>query len=360
MTLQDFYAGKRVLVTGHTGFKGGWLTLMLHRLGATVAGIALEPRTTDDFYAVNRLDALCESHLADLADVETVKEIITRFRPDLVFHLAAQPLVRYSYSDPLETFRTNALGTAHVLDAVRHLPGKCAVVAITTDKVYENTGGITPYAETDRLGGKDAYSASKACAELVAASYRHSFFNPATVNSHGKALATARAGNVIGGGDWSPDRLIPDIVRALRDGTEVVLRHPGAVRPWQHVLDPLMGYLLLGQKLADDPEMHGGGWNFGPLQAEAFTVEEITRAAIAALGHGSYRIQADPGAPHEEMVLQLDSSRAHSMLGWTPLLDIHDSIKLTLGWYNRLLTDRTSILDFSIQMTDEYLSRACP
>ncbi|RZK32381.1 MAG: CDP-glucose 4,6-dehydratase, partial [Hymenobacter sp.] len=259
------YAGKRVFLTGHTGFKGAWLLAWLHELGATVRGYALAPQTTPSLYEVIGGEALCEkSVIADLRQRDLLTQEVVDFQPDFVFHLAAQPLVRLSYDIPAETFEVNALGTAYMLEAVRQLEKPCTVVLITTDKVYENKEWVYPYRETDRLGGYDPYSASKACTELVINSYVQSFFNKADYARHQKAIAVGRAGNVIGGGDWALDRIVPDIVRAVQAGQPVQLRNPAAVRPWQHVLEPLGGYLLLGAKLSQDAARYAGAWNFGP------------------------------------------------------------------------------------------------
>ncbi len=260
-----FYNKKKILVTGHTGFKGSWLTLFLNELNADIMGISLPPKTAEDFFVVNKLDKLCDSHILDITNFLSVQKKITQFQPDLIFHLAAQPLVRYSYLHPLETFQTNVMGTANILEAVKNIQSPCAIVVITTDKVYQNKEWNYPYRENDRLGGKDPYSASKACVEMLISSYQNSFFNPKDFGVHHKALATARAGNVIGGGDWSEDRLVPDIIRAIKNNSEIIVRNPEAVRPWQHILEAASGYLLLGEKLYQDPIKYSGAWNFGVI-----------------------------------------------------------------------------------------------
>jgi CDP-glucose 4,6-dehydratase len=358
MILNDFYAYKKVLITGHTGFKGSWLTLFLHQLGARVTGIALAPKTEDDFYVVNGLDKLCDSNIFDISDFQSVQKIVTATQPDLVFHLAAQPLVRYSYNHPLETFQTNVMGTANILEAVKNIKSRCAVVVITTDKVYENPESHQPFREPDRLGGNDPYSASKASSELAVSSFRHAFFNPAKVEIHQKGIATARAGNVIGGGDWSDDRLIPDLVKAIRNDREIIIRNPEAVRPWQHVLEPLYGYLMLGAKLYDDPVNFGGAWNFGPFPGEILRVEDVVKTAISILNKGSYTIKQDPEAVHEATLLRLDISKALNHLSWEPRLTTQEAISLTLNWYDKLLTDRTAVYDYSVQSIEEYLKLA--
>jgi len=355
MIISDFYKDRKVLITGHTGFKGSWLTLLLDQLGARVMGISLEPKTTRDFFVVNQLDKCCVSHIINISDFQSVQEKITGFQPDLIFHLAAQPLVRYSYIDPLETFRTNVIGTANILEAAKSITGKCAIVVITTDKVYENNETHQPYRETDRLGGKDPYSASKTCSEMVVSSFCHSFFHPEKFETHQKAIASARAGNVIGGGDWSGDRLIPDIVKAIHKGSEIIIRNPEAIRPWQHVLEPLYGYLLLGAQLYDNPEKYTGAWNFGPFPDEVLSVEEVVISAIKVLETGSYRIVKDPDAPHESTILRLDISRALNILHWKPRLTTNDAISWTLNWYKELNESKQAIIDYSINSIRDYL-----
>ncbi len=286
---KEFFRNKRILITGHTGFKGSWLTMLLSQFGAHVMGIALPPKHAEDFFVVNQVDKLCDSQIGDITDYQSIQKKIAQFQPDLIFHLAAQPLVRYSYYNPLETWQTNVMGTANVLEAARHIQSKCAIVVITTDKVYQNNEWYYPYRESDRLGGKDPYSASKSGAELVVASYQHSFFHPQKFQEHQKAIATARAGNVIGGGDWSEDRLVPDIVKAIRKATDIVIRNPEAVRPWQHVLDPLYGPFVGRYSLYNEAEQFTGAWNFGPYPEEVLQVKEVVKKAIAVLGQGNYQ-----------------------------------------------------------------------
>lgn len=341
MKLQAEYHGKRVFLTGHTGFKGAWLLQWLHLLGAQVKGYALMP-ATDDLYNLIEGDSLCQSVIADLRDNTRLEKEILDFQPDFVFHLAAQPLVRLSYEIPAETFMVNAVGTAYVLDAVRKLTKPCTIVLITTDKVYENREWVYPYRETDRLGGYDPYSASKACAELVINSYVQSFFNPANFAHHQKGVASARAGNVIGGGDWAKDRIIPDIVRALRNGQTVTVRNPQAVRPWQHVLEPLGGYLLLGAKLAADPLHYSSAWNFGPQAEDNKTVGDLVSMAIDAWGSGEHESLSLTGQPHEAGLLKLDINKAVTGLGWLPKYAAVEAIKKTLAWYKNYEMDKTS------------------
>lgn len=357
MIFNDFYRNKKILITGHTGFKGSWLTLFLNNLGAIICGISLAPKTPEDFFVVNHLDKLCDSNIFDITNYKLIHKKVTEFQPDLIFHLAAQPLVRYSYSNPLETYQTNVIGTANLLESLRFISKECAVVVITTDKVYENQECHHPYSESDRLGGKDPYSSSKSCSELVVSSFRNSFFHPDKFEIHQKAIATARAGNVIGGGDWSDDRLIPDIVKAINRGLEVVIRNPEAIRPWQHVLDPLYGYLLLGFHLYNEPTKYTGAWNFGPPPEEVLKVEEVVKTAIRILGKGIYRIEKQKDAPHEATLLKLDISKALNELYWTPLLKTEEAISLTLDWYKELAVNETQIAEYSVKMLQEYMDK---
>jgi CDP-glucose 4,6-dehydratase len=331
--LRETYAGKKVFLTGHTGFKGSWLLYWLHLLGAEVKGYALAPETTPSLYNLLGGDQLCDSVIADLCQRDTLEQAVLNFQPDFIFHLAAQPLVRLSYDIPAETFQVNALGTAYLLEAVRRLDKPCTVVLITTDKVYENQEWVYPYRESDRLGGYDPYSASKACAELVINSYVQSFFNPKEYARHQKGIAVGRAGNVIGGGDWALDRIVPDIVRALGAGQPVQVRNPHAVRPWQHVLEPLGGYLLLGARLAQQPLQYGGAWNFGPHIQDALPVSALADTALRAWGAGSYETPALQGQPHEAGLLKLDISKAFNELNWQPKYNAAASIQKSIAWY---------------------------
>ncbi|WP_263139192.1 CDP-glucose 4,6-dehydratase [Pseudomonas sp. RIT-PI-AD] len=324
----EFWRGRRVFLTGHTGFKGGWLALWLDALGARTQGYALEASTEPALWRAARLDQVLGSEIGDIRDAQRLRDSLCAAQPEVVFHLAAQPLVRASYRDPLATYSTNVMGTAHLLEAVRACPSVRAVVVVTTDKCYENREWLWPYRESDSLGGHDPYSSSKACTELVCAAYRASF-----LAERGVALATARAGNVLGGGDWSADRLVPDVLRAWSAGDEVVLRHPQATRPWQHVLDPLAGYLQLAQALCGEtPAAFAQGWNFGPDAQGVSSVATLVEK-LAALWQGSprWRVDAAPGV-HEATLLTLDSSLARQRLGWQPHWTLEQALRLTCDW----------------------------
>ena len=354
--LKESYKGKKVFLTGHTGFKGAWMLKTLSLLGAEVKGYALDPITKEDLYNLIERDSICTSVIADLRDKKRLEDEIVSFQPDFVFHLAAQPLVRLSYEIPAETFEVNVIGTANVLDAVRILEKKCDVVLITTDKVYHNNEWIYPYRENDRLGGYDPYSASKACAELVIDSYRNSFFNINNYKKHNKAIAVARAGNVIGGGDWSKDRLIPDIAKAFAVGKPVVIRNPQSVRPWQHVLEPVIGYLLLGAHLAVKPIEFSQAYNFGPHISDALSVEEMLKLAIQSWGKGEYIVEQIEGQPHEAGLLKLDISKAISELKWQPKMNAQQAVSMTMDWYSKFANNNERISEFTVQQINNFLN----
>jgi CDP-glucose 4,6-dehydratase len=340
--LKETYQNKKVFLTGHSGFKGSWMLAWLHLLNCEVKGYALAPEHSEDLYHVISGDSLCESIIADIRDKERLEHEILNFQPDFIFHLAAQPLVRRSYQNPLETYETNVMGTAYLLEAVKKLDKPCSVVLITTDKVYENKEWIYPYRENDALGGYDPYSASKAAAEIVISSYRNSFFNANDYTLHKKGIAVGRAGNVIGGGDWSEDRLIPDIVKSLKEKKKILVRNPNAVRPWQHVLEPLRGYLILGAKLASDPVKYSQAYNFGPYMEDTLTVGDVANKAIAIWGEGEVTVQEQTNAPHEAGLLKLDINKAVNELKWHPKLNANQAIEHCLDWYRIMINDGTN------------------
>jgi CDP-glucose 4,6-dehydratase len=332
--LRNAFSGKRVLITGHTGFKGGWLTYWLASIGAQVSGYAQAPDTTPAIFDVLRLADICEHHLGDIRDREKVESIVASTRPDFIFHMAAQPLVRRSYLEPLETIETNVLGTANLLEAVRRTGQPCVVVVVTSDKCYENREGSFAFRETDPLGGYDIYSMSKAAAELVVRSYRNSFFPVASIDRHGVRIATARAGNVIGGGDWAADRIVPDCIRSLGRGEPIAVRNPLAIRPWQHVLEPLSGYLALARALAGEhAERYCDAWNLGPVSFEARTVKDLVTEVINAWGSGDWEDVSDSSAPHESSTLRLSIDKAVSELHWKPRWSFEESCRRTVSWY---------------------------
>lgn len=347
-----FWNGKTVLLTGHTGFKGGWLALWLQHLGAKVIGYALPPNTEPNLFEQAGVADGMTSIYGDVRDGAHLASVVMEYRPDIVFHLAAQPLVRYSYEFPTETYAVNVMGTVNMLDAVRHSPSVRVCQIITTDKCYENREWDYPYREIDRLGGHDPYSSSKACAELVSASYRQSYFSLPGMAS----VATARAGNVIGGGDWALDRILPDCIRALGCNQPINVRNPAAIRPWQHVLEPLSGYLLLAEKQWSGPQEFGNAWNFGP-GAETMTVGALVDQVLAAWGEGSRKAPAHAAvAPHEAGILKLDISKAESRLGWHPVYDTARAIFQTVRWYreSQSLSAGGAVRDLCLAQIAEY------
>lgn len=327
-----FWSGKRVFLTGHTGFKGGWLSLWLQSLGAELTGFALNPPTNPSLFEVAQVGGGMRSIIADIRDLPTLQQVMREVRPEIVFHLAAQPLVHYSYANPVETYATNVMGTVHLLEAVRQMDGVRVVVNITSDKCYENREWVWGYREYEPMGGYDPYSSSKGCAELATAAYRHAFFNAGGPESQ-PAVATARAGNVIGGGDWAADRLIPDILRAFEAGQAVKIRSPQAIRPWQHVLDPLSGYLRLAQRLWTDGSAVAEGWNFGPDEADAWSVAWIADRLVALWGEGVRWEQDGGNHLHEAQVLKLDCAKAKARLGWAPHWSLEQGLQAMVAWH---------------------------
>jgi CDP-glucose 4,6-dehydratase len=354
-TLLSFYRGKRVLVTGHTGFKGGWLASWLKSLGAEVTGVALAPETTPSLYELAGVGAGMTSEIADIRDRQRIAQIVSAADPEVVFHLAAQPLVRRSYADPIATYETNVVGTANVLDALRRSGSVRSIVVVTSDKCYENKEWEWGYRENDPLGGHDPYSSSKACTEIVAAAFRSSYFAGSLPTV---GLATARAGNVIGGGDWSEDRIVPDIVRSISSDQPVVLRNPDAYRPWQHVLEPLYGYLLLGSRLWSEPERFAGAWNFGPTDDDTTTVGALASRIVEHWGRGQIEIRRPPNAVHEANALRLDSRKAMAQLGWYPVLQFDELIEMTVAWYETVLNNPTEAPSITQQQIADFVEQA--
>jgi CDP-glucose 4,6-dehydratase len=350
----NFFKGMSVLVTGHTGFKGSWLALWLHKQGANVTGLALPPNTEHSHFDLIGLQDLIHHRSGDIRDPQTVQDAFTAARPEIVFHLAAQPIVRESYDDPKTTFDTNIGGTVNVLEAVRHCPTVKAAVIVTSDKCYENREWVWGYRENDPVGGHDPYSASKGAAEIICSSYLRSYFHRNGRGPH-LGIATVRAGNVIGGGDWAKDRIIPDCVRALSINEPIIIRNPQAVRPWQHVLDPLCGYLFLAKKLLADPDHFSGSWNFGPLEDGRINVLELAKKFIEAWGRGNIETpSAENGAPHEAHLLKLCIDKAIHELQWKPALNSKYAIDWTVDWYKAWHGRKADLRVFSINQITEF------
>lgn len=349
----EFWRGKRVFLTGHTGFKGSWLSLWLQSLGAEITGFALEPLTSPSLFEIANVGRRMHSIIGDIRDCDGLAAAMKRARPEVVIHMAAQPLVRYSYDHPVETYATNIMGTVHLLEAVRAVGTVKAVVVVTSDKCYENREWAWGYREEEAMGGYDPYSSSKGCAELVTASYRSSYFNPIDYSKHGVAIASGRAGNVIGGGDWALDRLIPDMLRAIVAGESVVIRNPQAIRPWQHVLEPLNGYLTLAEKLYEKGIDYSSGWNFGPNDDDAKTVEWIVRRMTNQWGSGASWKTDGGDHVHEAHFLKLDCSRAKSQLDWHPRWTIEQTIGKIIEWHREHLAGN-DMHEFTISQIHAY------
>jgi CDP-glucose 4,6-dehydratase len=336
--METHYGGRRVAITGHTGFKGGWLSCWLQHLGATVTGIALPPVGDPNLFALLGLERAIDSHFADIRDLTLLSDLVRAAEPEIVFHLAAQPLVRRSYADPIETFATNVLGTAHLLEACRATSSVQAIVVVTTDKVYENREWPWPYRECDPLGGLDPYSASKACAEIVTGVYQKNILR----GDRRIHIATARGGNVIGGGDWSVDRIVPDIVRAIDTNSPIELRNPAAVRPWQHVLELCEGYLTLGARMLEGDDRVSEAWNFGPWPGDELPVSDITKRLLRAMGQPDHAVIVHPSPLHEAQMLRLDISKTIAQLGWRPRLPLKEALAWTAEWYSEVLRDMSA------------------
>lgn len=327
------YKNRKVLITGHTGFKGSWLSIWLTQLGAEVVGVGLDPKTERDNFIVSNVGSQLIDIREDIRNFDKLLDIFQKESPEFVFHLAAQPLVLDSYYNPLETFQINTQGTANVLECIRLTDSVKVGVMVTTDKVYENKEWVWSYREDEKLGGYDPYSASKGAAEIIISSYRDSFFNPNNFNKHRKSISSVRAGNVIGGGDWAENRIIPDCIKSIESNNTIEVRNPYAIRPWQHVLEPLGGYLLLGAKMYNDPIKYADSWNFGPESSNILSVGDLVKEIIKDYGKGKWEDISDPNALHEAKLLSLDINKAKYYLGWKPILDFSETIKFTTEWY---------------------------
>ncbi len=351
----SFWKDKKVLVTGHTGFKGSWLCLWLEQLGANVIGYALDAPTEPSLFKLANVEDGIISINGDICDYDKLLSTVAEHRPSIIIHMAAQALVRYSYENPVETFKTNAIGTLNLLESVRMTGGVKAVVNVTTDKCYENKEWVWPYRESEPLSGHDPYSSSKVCSEQITMAYRKSFFPPDRYGEHGLAIASARAGNVIGGGDWARDRLIPDCVTSWLTGDTVMIRNPNAIRPWQHVLESLSGYMLLAQRLYESGSEFAEAWNFGPDDSSTVTVQEAISSLADHWGEDGQWHFDDGEHPHEAYTLKLDSSKARTKLGWRPRWDIGVAIDKTADWYKAYQADKKSVRAKTLEQIDEYM-----
>ena len=350
----NFFRGKRVLITGHTGFKGSWLSIWLHELGAEVIGVGLEPYSEKDNFVLSGIgENIVADIRADIRDAKAMEEIFNTYQPKIVFHLAAQPLVRYSYDEPVMTWETNVMGTIHVMEAFRKCASAKVAVMITTDKCYENREQNHAYKEDEPMGGYDPYSSSKGADEIAISSWRRSFMNPAEYEKHGKSIASVRAGNVIGGGDWAKDRIIPDCIRAIEANEPIKIRNRHAVRPWQHVLEPLRGYMMLAKKMWEEPTQYCEGWNFGPQMDAVVPVWDVANMLVDVYGKGSLLDQTEPNAVHEANLLMLDITKAGERLGWKPYMTTNECIRLTADWYMRYTIE--DVYQLSINEIEKYV-----
>lgn len=350
--LKKFYKDKTVLITGHTGFKGSWLSLWLNEMGAKVIGYGLDPYTNNDNFVLTGLGERIVDIRGDIRDDKKLNEVFKKYKPQIVFHLAAQPLVRISYEKPKETYEVNVMGTLNMMESIKSTDSVKVAVMITTDKCYENKEQIWPYRENDPMGGYDPYSSSKGCCELLISSYRNSYFNLKDYNKHGKSIASVRAGNVIGGGDWSKDRIVPDCISSLMKNEDINIRNPKAIRPWQYVLEPLYGYLLLANKMYIDGITYSNSWNFGPNFDSIVSVEKVVEMIIKDWGHGNWIDSSQIDKPHEATLLNLDCTKAKVYLNWNPKLNIEKAINATLDWYNNYKT--TDMYNFCKNQIEAY------
>ena len=351
----NVFEGKTVLVTGHTGFKGSWLSIWLRELGAEVIGYALEPYTEKDNFVLAKVGSKIRSHIDDIRDYDKLKGIFDECQPEIVFHMAAQPLVRLSYQQPKLTYDTNVGGTVNLLECCRLTDSVTVIINVTSDKCYENKEWVWGYRENDPVGGYDPYSSSKGCSEIITSAYRNSFFNVSEHKQHNRSISSVRAGNVIGGGDWREDRLVPDCIRALRNNKPIGIRSPKSVRPWQYVLEPLSGYLLLASRMYENEEKYSGAWNFGPDYRSIITVEELVRSLIRYWGNGQYKDLSKRLAhePHEAKSLVLDISKATNLLNWRPTLTVNEAIEYAVNWYK---TDNADY-DFCVKQINDYVAK---
>ena len=353
--IEKFYKNKKIFITGHTGFKGTWLLALLNSFGANVKGYSQKCKNEFDIYNLIYGDNLCNSFIGDISNFETFKNEVQSFQPDLIFHLAAQPLVKYSYHNPLETYNTNVMGTVNLLESLKSINNKCAVILITTDKVYQNNEWEFPYREIDRLGGYDPYSSSKACCELIINAYRTSFFNKSDINNN-IHISSVRAGNVIGGGDWSEDRIVPDIIRSILNNKPLELRSPFSIRPWQHVLEPIFGYLNLGYKLFTNPIKYSQSYNFGPNTDDSLSVQNVVNMAYTYWPHPIIvNISKSVNNEHETTVLKLDISKVKNDLAWIPTYDAKKAIQITIDWYKNFQTKQFDIATFTQNQINDFL-----
>lgn len=355
MNLKNIFLNKTVLITGHTGFKGSWLSMWLMELGAKVIGYSQAPYSKNDNFNVCGLSNRLIDIRGDIRDSAKLEKVFNTYKPEFVFHLAAQPLVRKSYENPTETYETNVMGTLNVLEAIRKCDAAKVGIMVTTDKCYENKEQLIGYKETDPMGGYDPYSSSKGCAELLISSYRNSFFNLKDYSKHGKVIASVRAGNVIGGGDWAQDRIIPDCIRAIEKGDSINIRSPHSIRPWQFVLEPLSGYILLAAKLYSEPHKYSGAWNFGPNETLNIEVKDVVNQIIKSYGKGKWKDVSNEASPHEANLLMLDCTKAKELLGWQQALNFEETIDMTVSWYKNY--KGKDMYEFCKMQIDEYIRK---